>query len=204
MYQFAAIPLKLHFTFCDGVFQNAEKDQHILQIEGEISALQAKHRTARDELANQDSQLRVTQVNLETAEKQNRHYAGEVARYEETIAQIQTDLDQAREQLKICQDEVRWGVMMMRRRRVVVMMMMMMMMMMVRWLATRRPSLRYRLPGPGQGTAQDMSGWGEMGYHDDEEEDGGGGDNDDDDGDDDDDNDGDGDGDDGDDDDDSD
>ena len=27
-------------------------------------------------------------------------------------------------------------------------------------------------PGPGQGTAQDMSGWGEMGCHDDEEVDG--------------------------------
>eukprot|EP00057_Strongylocentrotus_purpuratus_P020447 XP_011674921.1 PREDICTED: uncharacterized protein LOC105443464 [Strongylocentrotus purpuratus] len=40
------------------------------------------------------------------AEKQNRHYSGEVARYEETIAQLQTDLDQAKDQIQTYQEEL--------------------------------------------------------------------------------------------------
>ena len=92
------------------MFQLKERENLITVLKAEVEATQVKLRQTKEELAERDGQLRVAKLNLTTAQKHSEHHSQEVHRYEESISQLQGDLDKSQEQYRLCHTEVRYQI----------------------------------------------------------------------------------------------
>ena len=75
-------------------------------LEQEHAALQSKLLTLKEDLTEREGQLHVVRMNLETSETQNRRHAQSVSRYEESLTQLQVDLEQSQEEYRSAHAEV--------------------------------------------------------------------------------------------------
>lgn len=59
----------------------------------EVEELQEKLQLLKEQVAEREGQLRLVKMNLETSLKQQELHGTELARYEETVAQLRSELD---------------------------------------------------------------------------------------------------------------